>query len=765
MRKIVNKIAAITILFVTLTVASNAQLANWSQTSGAQFPTNLVTQINGMTRISQLKHHVSDTNKMYAVTAEGGLFTTSDKGNNWTVKAGTENLTGSCASICIDYTNDQTILLGTGDANYYSNGSGILKSTDGGSTFNTTNLTNALVVHILQNPLNSSEFIAATNKGIYKSSNGGSTWTSKTVTSLQFVDLRMNPGTNSQTLYACTKDNNARLFKSIDFGSTWTELLPGFTYPTTYTTGGARIGLTVADTNVVYFEMIGGGGMIYKSNDGGSTFNLKKAEGIPYINFYDQNGPSSGLTGQGNYNNCLWVDRTNPANIWLQSHNTWYSTDSGATWTMLTFWSQKIHTDMHQLEQAPFNNNLLISCNDGGIWFSTDGGNNWTQKTNGIGAFEIANNAGISAMTNKDFVSIGTQDNARLYGTTAGWFTISGGDDYAKRVADFNGYIYFDGIKRQANLTGSSATYGLPTTNWNAFGFNRTDKELGFMGVNDVWRTTNLSNSTPTWTQISSFASAIQSIHSCIADPNRLYVLLQNGDIYVSANALAATPTFTLYGIPGSASSTGSVVAMSNNADIVYVQENSKVYRSSDGGQNWLDVTYNLPNVNHRKILAEQFGGTTELIFIATNNAVYYKKIGQTTWTNYSTNLPGRRAPTDFSMYDDGTNTSKIRYATYGRSMWESTFGNLRSLNSSFEANSVFSCATGTPILFIYIKGNSGLWPKGRLLPRPGVLDMFVGPVHPPAAADVLHAHYIDWVLSVDPNAVFVPASELAVKK
>lgn len=76
---------------------------------------------------------------------------------------------------------------------------------------------------------------------------------------------------------------------------------------------------------------------------------------------------------------------------------------------------------------------------------------------------------------------------------------------------------------------------------------------------------------------------------------------------------------------------------------------------------------------------------------------------------------------------------------------------------------SLFSERTGTPILFIYIKGNSGLWPKGRLLPRPGVLDMFVGPVHPPAAADVLHTHYIEWVQSVDPHATFVTTSEVPV--
>jgi GEVED domain/Secretion system C-terminal sorting domain/PKD domain len=700
MKKNVNTFLII-VFALFISINSTAQLANWTQTSGANFPTNNVGQINGMTRISQLKHHPTDSLKMYAVTAEGGYFTTTDKGNNWAVKAGTENLTGSCASICIDVTNEQNVLLGTGDANYYSNGQGILKSTNGGTSFIATSLTNCLVVHIIQNPLNSTQYIAATNKGIYKSTNSGANWTAKTATTLQFVDMRMNPGTNSQTLYACTKDNNPRLYKSFDFGDTWTELIPGFTYAAAYTTGGARIGLTAADTSVVYYEIIGGGGIIYKSNDGGATFNSKKVEGFPFITFYDQNGPTAdGLTGQGNYNNCIWVDKTNPAKLWLQSHNTWYSIDSGATWTQLTHWASKVHTDMHQIEQAPFNNNLLITCSDGGVWFSTDAGNNWTPKTNGIGAFEIATNAGISAMTDKDFVSIGTQDNARLYGTAAGWVTISGGDDYAKRVADFNGFIYYDGNSRQANLVGGSATYALPTANWNAFAFNRTNVNLGFMGVNDVWRTTNLSVATPTWAKISTFNTAISSMHSCIADANILYVLLTNGDVYVSTNALAASPIFATYFVPSSASSTGSIVAMANNANIVYIQENNKVYRSSDGGQTWVDNTYNLPNVNHRRIVAEQFGGTTELVFVGTNNAVYYKKAGQTSWTNYSTNLPGRRSPTEISMFDNGTNQSKLRYATYGRSMWETKFGNLRQLNVSFDAAQTYYCTPNQSVQF-----------------------------------------------------------------
>lgn len=66
---------------------------------------------------------------------------------------------------------------------------------------------------------------------------------------------------------------------------------------------------------------------------------------------------------------------------------------------------------------------------------------------------------------------------------------------------------------------------------------------------------------------------------------------------------------------------------------------------------------------------------------------------------------------------------------------------------------SLFSESTKTPILFLYVKGNSDLWPKGNILPKPGKLEIYVGPVHQPAPADILHKNYINWVKSVDCDA------------
>lgn len=66
---------------------------------------------------------------------------------------------------------------------------------------------------------------------------------------------------------------------------------------------------------------------------------------------------------------------------------------------------------------------------------------------------------------------------------------------------------------------------------------------------------------------------------------------------------------------------------------------------------------------------------------------------------------------------------------------------------------SLFSVKTDTPILFLYLEGNNGLWPKGRPIPLPGPLTIHVGPVHPPGPVESLYDAYKSWVLTINPHA------------
>ncbi len=67
---------------------------------------------------------------------------------------------------------------------------------------------------------------------------------------------------------------------------------------------------------------------------------------------------------------------------------------------------------------------------------------------------------------------------------------------------------------------------------------------------------------------------------------------------------------------------------------------------------------------------------------------------------------------------------------------------------------SIFAERTNTPILFMYIEGNSKLWPKGAFFAKPGRLDVYVGPVVQPAAIEEIFEKYQAWVHTIAPGAV-----------
>lgn len=69
---------------------------------------------------------------------------------------------------------------------------------------------------------------------------------------------------------------------------------------------------------------------------------------------------------------------------------------------------------------------------------------------------------------------------------------------------------------------------------------------------------------------------------------------------------------------------------------------------------------------------------------------------------------------------------------------------------------SVFAEQTQTPILFLFIDGNSELWPKSAWFAKPGKLTIHIGPVHPPAKIEEVYENYKKWARAISPT-VFLP--------
>lgn len=675
----------------------SAQNANWTAVNPNTFPVNVSGQIHGLTRVSQLKFHPSNAQKMYAISARGGLFISTNGGNNWAVAPGTDNMPSNrLASVCIDHTNDQIIYLGTGDHNYYYTGSGVWKSTNGGTSFTQIGLSGKLVVDMIMDPLDNNKIVAITNGGIYKTTNAGSTWSLLTA-ARPFDEIKQKSPT-SRVLYACTTDS--AFFRSTDFGDTWNQITSGIVLPAGIINGnGCRIAVTLADTNVVYLGMVANGGTLYKSTNGGTSFTAVKTTASPYLTYYTNSSTSS---SQGDYNFGIGVDRSNANIVYLVAHCVWKSTNGGVNWSQLTNWYANVHTDMHQIVVNPYDNTKLYNMNDGGVWLSTDGGANWTPKSDGMNGYEIYH--GNCSPTRKDMISIGTQDNGELYANSSGWYTNRGGDWSSQCAFDYRAnsdMVYYYGSNKRRSVTGSESTYGLPSrvVDLDYIAFYRGLPGLAYVADSFIYRTNNLTATTPTWTQIAALGTVIKALQVSYSDPNILYVVTNDGKFYISMNANSASPTFTQYTLPGNTNIRASITSIKNSPGIIYVTANAKVYKSVNYGVSWTDITYNLPAVNHIRVIADEFYPASELVFVASNNAVYYKTVNAASWTLYSTNLPSRTEAIDLSIYNDSTSNTSLRYANYGRSVWETPISNLRMVSANFSVNNNNPCV-GSSIQF-----------------------------------------------------------------
>ncbi|MCA9751322.1 MAG: hypothetical protein KC591_03960, partial [Gemmatimonadetes bacterium] len=184
---------------------------------------------------------------VWAGSASGGLWFSSVGGegpNAWTrVETGHPAL--SVSSIVIDPTDTSRIWIGTGEISRYerplvgtpgaraSYGMGVLRTTDGGSTWSTTGLNWTFDQYRAVIAMKGSEsdpnlLYAATSEGLYKTTDAGVTWVNVHPL-LMAMDVVIDP-TNDSVVYVShgqlgvPSAPDAGIYKSTNGGTTWSQV-------------------------------------------------------------------------------------------------------------------------------------------------------------------------------------------------------------------------------------------------------------------------------------------------------------------------------------------------------------------------------------------------------------------------------------------------------------------------------------------------------------------------------------------------------------
>ncbi len=158
-------------------VSAAQSSGNWTELGPPSKPAGFDA---GVGRIDLVRFHPTNASTLYVCSPDGGLWKTVDGGVNWTTNTDFLPIIG-CADLVIDPTNPQTMYLATGNREYDRSSIGILKSTDGGTTWVPTGVifqSNDFITirRLIMDPANPQIMIAATNAGVIRTTDGWSTF-------------------------------------------------------------------------------------------------------------------------------------------------------------------------------------------------------------------------------------------------------------------------------------------------------------------------------------------------------------------------------------------------------------------------------------------------------------------------------------------------------------------------------------------------------------------------------------------------------------
>jgi len=362
---------------------------------------NTVLQVPDSKGITSVVFAPSDPRIMYAASRgpRGEVFVSRDGGNSW-------NVLNEHFTMCTVWGQSQLILDPDRPATAYIGTwlGGTWRTRDAGEHWDLLEQAPRSSTALSMDPTDKDTIYAADRSApkVWRTRDGGDSWEEVADFSKDGALLVMRVAAFGGTVYASTFEpflHGGRLYKSTDRGDHWTDITGSLGK------GILDIAIDPTDPNRIFVTTNINGA--YRSLDGGKTWT--RLEGFPDVGAYDieidPNDPSSLYIAARGGSLPAWFTRiagdrpegvtfSDPAGVYR-------SQDGGETWTQLLTTSASCRA----IRIHPQHDNVLLAVDIlDGVYVSVDGGKTWNKQNAGLDTTAVT-----SCRVSGDQVYVGTQ--------------------------------------------------------------------------------------------------------------------------------------------------------------------------------------------------------------------------------------------------------------------------------------------------------------------------------------------------------------------